>query len=525
MEIPRLTDRVLLISLLLLTTIFSLLLFRTGWLCDDAYITFRTIDNFMKGYGLRWNVIERVQSYTHPLWMFLLAGLYSITREIYFTSIITSIVISILTVVLLFTRVSRSAGSGQLDFRYYSILGLLVLIFSKAYIDFSTSGLENALSHLIIVVFGIVYIREEWGSKKIFLLSLVGSLGILTRMDTVLLYGPAFLYALWKERSPRGILIAFIGSLPFILWELFSIMYYGFPFPNTAYAKLGAGITDSELLVQGFRYFLNSFLNDPVTLIVICSGMIFPIIVRRKEYIPLSVGVLLYCIYVAKIGGDFMSGRFFTPPLMVSVVIIMGIGFTSLWRICISCLVVVIAGLVSPHPTIFSKTNYGIEYSSRTKDNIYDERASYYPYTSMEKKIRGFQVPQHPWIISGREAGENKVPLVIRHSIGFFGYAAGPGVYIVDRWSLTDPLLARLPAGRDWQIGHYRRRLPDGYPESILTDTIAIKDPDLTVYYRKLRTIIRGDIFSLDRLKEIWLMNTGADDYLLEKYRASQKSQ
>jgi arabinofuranosyltransferase len=89
---------------------------------------------------------------------------------------------------------------------------------------------------------------------------------------------------------------------------------------------------------------------------------------------------------------------------------------------------------------------------------------------------------------------------------------------------LTDPFLARLPAGSDWHVGHYRRKLPDGYAESILSDTIVIKDPDLAVYYGKLRMIVRGKIFSLDRLREIWRMNIGGDDYLLEKYRSSIKS-
>ena len=47
----------------------AVVLIRTAWICDDAYITFRTIDNFLHGFGLRWNVAERVQSFTHPLWL------------------------------------------------------------------------------------------------------------------------------------------------------------------------------------------------------------------------------------------------------------------------------------------------------------------------------------------------------------------------------------------------------------------------------------------------------------------------
>ena len=35
--------------------LYGVVLLRTAWLCDDAYITFRTVDNFINGFGLRWN--------------------------------------------------------------------------------------------------------------------------------------------------------------------------------------------------------------------------------------------------------------------------------------------------------------------------------------------------------------------------------------------------------------------------------------------------------------------------------------
>ena len=69
---PRQTTRVILVGGL---SVFFLLLIRTAWLDDDAYITFRTIDNFLNGYGLRWNTINRVQAYTHPLWMMVITPL------------------------------------------------------------------------------------------------------------------------------------------------------------------------------------------------------------------------------------------------------------------------------------------------------------------------------------------------------------------------------------------------------------------------------------------------------------------
>ena len=48
--------------------LFAVVLVRTAWVSDDAYITFRTVDNFLAGYGLRWNVGERVQTLGSRAW-------------------------------------------------------------------------------------------------------------------------------------------------------------------------------------------------------------------------------------------------------------------------------------------------------------------------------------------------------------------------------------------------------------------------------------------------------------------------
>ena len=60
-----------------------------------------------------------------------------------------------------------------------------------------------------------------------------------------------------------------IGFVPVVAWELFSLFYYGFPFPNTAYAKLKTGIPASELTRQGILYLQDSIARDPITLTAI----------------------------------------------------------------------------------------------------------------------------------------------------------------------------------------------------------------------------------------------------------------
>src|SRR5688572_6670524 len=56
----------------LLLAFCILVVVRNAWLCEDAFITLRVVENAVQGLGLRWNPLERVQVYTHPLWMFAL---------------------------------------------------------------------------------------------------------------------------------------------------------------------------------------------------------------------------------------------------------------------------------------------------------------------------------------------------------------------------------------------------------------------------------------------------------------------
>ena len=138
-----------------LVVAFGIVLLRTAWLSDDAYITFRIVDNFTGGHGLRWNVAERVQASTHPLWLLVLCGLSLLTREVYFTSLVLSILLSLATVYLVTFRSSSVAHLGM--------VGITILVCSRAFVEYSTSGLENALTHLLLAVFALLLVASKCG--------------------------------------------------------------------------------------------------------------------------------------------------------------------------------------------------------------------------------------------------------------------------------------------------------------------------------------------------------------------------
>ena len=63
-----------------------------------------------------------------------------------------------------------------------------------------------------------------------------------------------------------------------------------------------------------------------------------------------------------------------------------------------------------------------------------------------------------------------------------------------------------------------RRKIPDGYEKTLNTGINHIKDEDLAFYYDKLKFILSGDLFDLERLKETVKFNNGTYDQYLHRY-------
>jgi len=109
--------------------------------------------------------------------------------------------------------------------------------------------------------------------------------------------------------------------------------------------------------------------------------------------------------------------------------------------------------------------------------------------------------------------------------IGLSGFHAGQKIHIIDYFALGDPLLSRLPITErydiwefGWRIGHFYKTLPPGYFETNQSGENVIEDKCLAKYYDKLTIITRGNLFDPNRMQEIWNMNTGKYDYLLDAY-------
>jgi arabinofuranosyltransferase len=407
-----------------------------------------------------------------------------------------------------------------------AIIGILMLMASRAFIDYSTSGLENPLSHLLTIIFIIIFLNKSYRKDWLFLLMLTASLGLLNRMDLALVFFPAMLYAVWERHTKQDFLFAALGITPFILWELFSLFYYGFPFPNTAYAKLNTGIPVSLLLKQGVLYLLNSISRDPLTLSIIGTGIFISIIERNGRRIALALGIILYLVYIIRIGGDYMVGRFLSVLVCGAVALIVSSNlFAQKQSFIVAVVALALLSLATPKPPLLYNAGDSREEIGPMGiyNGIEDGRFFNYQQTGLLTLTLSEPMPKLGWAYEGQEAREREYQVVARGPVGAFGYYAGPSVHVVDWFGIGDPLLARLPVDDplNWRIGHFYRSVPEGYLETLESDSLALRDPNLAAYYQKLMIVTRGKLFDANRLIEIWKLNTGAYQPLIEAYEAS----
>jgi arabinofuranosyltransferase len=180
-----------------------------------------------------------------------------------------------------------------------------------------------------------------------------------------------------------------------------------------------------------------------------------------------------------------------------------------------------LTGLSAPRPTIVSNSSYGsdIEPAQAIAVNgITDERRYYYPQTGLLNARRGAPMPNHKWLQMGHDLRARGERMFSTDAAGFIGYAAGPGVYFVDKYGLGDPLLARLPAEAPWRIGHFVRRVPEGYLETVLSGRNVIADRGVGAYYERLRLMTEAPLLSRDRLRTILRMNLARYEHYIASY-------
>ncbi len=485
--------------------LFAVIVLARAWVAEDAYITFRVIDNFWNGYGLRWNISERVMAYTHPLWMALESVFVGIWNNPFLVAIMLGAACSTAAFAVVLATVKRPL----IEAICFLVTPLLI---SEAFLDYTTSGMENALSYVLFALFGYLIYAKSAHPRFWFYLSLTVSLALLTRLDMALFYAPPVIYVM-RHHAPVKRQVA-LGLLPLVLWLAFSLFYYGFIFPNTKYAKLDTGMPLLSYLNQGIYYAKNVAIWDTPSAL----ALVLPIWLLWKRALPtvaisIAAGIYIYCLYVIYIGGDYMAGRFWSVPVFASVWLWFAYG-----RYTLKFAGLLAAAFIAPF--VFGIIQKDCGGCLLPPNRVIDGRIAFNQNSLLAfDPLRVRSEGEYYLANRGKQLSDSEETTGTPYFIGMVGYYAGPEAILADELGLADPLLARLPSNsRIFYIGHFRRSLPRGYMAYLKTSSMASMPKPLAEYYAPLHLITAGDLWDIERLKTIFLFNLGYYDHWRQQY-------
>ena len=536
---------------IMLFVVVALVWLKNAWLCDDAYIMFRTVEQFWAGNGPVWNLHERVQVFTSVLWYAVLIVFWVLPFHEYIVGLLPCAVFFALALWM-------ATRHWQTPWRTWAFVS--IILGSKAIMDFSSSGLENPLIYFLAFAYMYYFIKATTDpipairKANITPTSWMLGLLLLTRHDQLFLFAPPFFLLLWRERRQlrhvMDIVKPALAAVPLLLWTLFSFFYYGTPVPNTAIAKLNHGVPSETLWEFGSAFLFSHVYADPVSTTVILTAIILAFKRRRFPEVAMSIGMLIQTLYMAKIGGDFMVGRFFGSMVCVSLVLLLREGKEAqATEASMHEELNVDSGktfapiMLAPLVVLLGVCQFTFFWMPMTTPSVLNQRPELFSYPiriADERYFYFYRMSLAAYVVHDHKDGDflegfgsyeaadgfvkNPVGAVlVWYNIGISGNRVGTleDKPILDALALSDPLLARLPANplKPFRAGHLFRHIPRGYPESIASGRNMIVDPDLRAYYAVVRLVTQSDdLWSRERLDAIWKLWTGYYDPLIEAY-------
>ena len=302
---------------------------RYDFFCDDAFIALRYAKNLSEHGELVYNLGQRVEGFTSPLWVLLLsvagrAGLPLVPAARFLGGAAALLTFWALT--LFWDELEPKAP-------WLALVPAAALAISAPFAAWTFGGLETPL---FVASFTLTLALLARGTRKRDVRSSLCA-GIAVAFCTLCRPEGATLIAIgsvaigvssprsWSSLGPR--LLAWAAPIGLLVggYELFRLTYYGSPLPNTFYVKTsGDGLWPRGLSYLGFAG--SEFGWLPVGAYLLSFAYLLLRLDRvatepsRRSHRALilcaSVASLVHLLYVARVGGDFLDlYRFLTPLL------------------------------------------------------------------------------------------------------------------------------------------------------------------------------------------------------------------
>lgn len=297
---------------------------------DDANIYMVYMRNFANGNGFVYNIGgEKVEGFTSLLWTLIGSFFYTFSAN---PEIVLLLLNLALTTFCIFTII-QLIDKGNKKISKRSTILLILIGITPGYIEWSIlslmeTGLWSTLLTLAAITL-IQYTSESSKTKHYIKLCIICILLTLCRPEAML-WCPVFIFLNFikeynfsksiKYSIAKSILPAFLFALTLSIVIIWRLNYFGYPFPNTYYAKVSSDRLQN--IIQGLGYLKGAALKKPFLLVIgilTLSELTNQFLIKKQIiniYIILSIVSLVSFIIPLYSGGDhFGHQRFLMPSI------------------------------------------------------------------------------------------------------------------------------------------------------------------------------------------------------------------
>jgi hypothetical protein len=279
-------------------------LFLGPYVADDAYITFRYSENLAAGDGFVYNLGERVQGTTAPLFALLIAAAAALRLDLAWASLAINAAADVVTIV---------CGAALLTRAGWPIAALLYgtsLAFWPAFITYSVSGLET--STYVALLIASCYLADSGRATPT---GVAIGLAALCRPDGALLGGLVVGFLLWRHGLAAARNAVAAAGLTVLPWALFALSYFQTVVPASIAAKAHTRLSAGDSLAA-FQARFWTGLHVIVTPVAI-AGAAALATRGRPVFLPMALWWIAYCVVFIVTGAFGPYPWYFVPLLPI----------------------------------------------------------------------------------------------------------------------------------------------------------------------------------------------------------------
>jgi hypothetical protein len=273
-------------------------------LFDDMMIGMRFARNLVRHGQLVWNLSERVEGFTNPLWVLYFAFLHLFNIPEAKISLLVQLTGMLLILVTAwFTyRLAHELTGGS---RYASLAAATFTLFYFPLLNWSLQGCEVSLLALLLTWALWEMVRARQVDAMFRRPYLLLGLAVCTRVDSIIPFLAVLLYAAMVDRKRlrshvtfgASVLVLIMGVQTLVRW-----FYYGELLPNTYYQKL-SGTPLTLRLENGLLGLARFVLQISPILLLLAAVSLFA---RRRRPVMALLATIIACqlVYSIWVGGD-----------------------------------------------------------------------------------------------------------------------------------------------------------------------------------------------------------------------------